>query len=267
MIHVGMISALGRMRDVDPKQVEALAESIKEVGLLNPITVYKCQIIRNGLSVDGFGLVAGAHRLEACKRLGWSEVPAVVVELDDLDRIIAECDENLCASKLTAAELAMFTAKRKEAYEAKHPETRPTNEGGEGRAAATRRQLGDDIAPRFTADTAAKTGKSERAVQRDAERGEKISTAALAMVKGTALDTGAYLDKLKSVPQAKQPAKVQADLAELNRPKAKPAAPVAVQEPQDDYEVMERQVAALMAAWNRAGADARAEFLTRIGAA
>lgn len=37
-----------------------------------------------------------------------------------------------------------------------HPETRPTSEGGEGRRRETRRQLGDDTADRFTADTAAK---------------------------------------------------------------------------------------------------------------
>jgi hypothetical protein len=65
--------------------------------------------------------------------------------------------------------------RRKDAYEALHPETKPTSEGGRGRNNATRRQLGDDIANRFTSDTAAKTGQSERAIQRDAERGEKIS--------------------------------------------------------------------------------------------
>lgn len=34
--------------------------------------------------------------------------------------------------------------------EAVHPETRPTSDGGGGRNNATRRQLGDDIADRFT---------------------------------------------------------------------------------------------------------------------
>ncbi|MGP2491064.1 hypothetical protein ACTDI4_05485 [Mesorhizobium sp. PUT5] len=42
-------------------------------------------------------------------------------------------------------------------------------------------------ADRFTADTAAKTGQSERAVQRDAERGTKISERVLSMLKGTPL--------------------------------------------------------------------------------
>jgi hypothetical protein len=43
-----------------------------------------------------------------------------------------------------------------------HPETKPTKAGGRNR-----RQGGDDVA-RFTADTAAKTGKPERTIQRDA---------------------------------------------------------------------------------------------------
>jgi hypothetical protein len=61
----------------------------------------------------------------------------------------------------------MFTARRKQAYEALHPET------VNGQNQHTRvRQVGEPSpeppADRFTADTAAKTGQSERKVQRDA---------------------------------------------------------------------------------------------------
>jgi len=68
-----------------------------------------------------------------------------------------------------AAEYSAAIARRKELYEALYPETRPTGEGGEGRRKETRRQLGDESPDRFTADTAAQTGKSERTVQRAAE--------------------------------------------------------------------------------------------------
>lgn len=60
--------------------------------------------------------------------------------------------------------------RRKRIYEAMHPETKATSDGGGGRHNATRRQLGDDIADRFTSETAKVTGKSERSVQRDAQR-------------------------------------------------------------------------------------------------
>lgn len=39
----------------------------------------------------------------------------------------------------------------------------------------------------FADDAAAKTGVSKRTVQANAERGEKVTPAALAMVKGTSL--------------------------------------------------------------------------------
>lgn len=252
MIDVGFISTLGRMRDPDAKRVAALANSIKEVGLINPITVYSCQIIRNGEPVMGYGLIAGGHRLEAVKTLGWREVPAIVLDLGEQQRIIAECDENLCVAELSPSDRAMFTSRRKEAYEVLHPEAK---HGGDRKSSS---QLGDlNEAPRFTADTANKTGQSERAVQRDAERGNKVSPAALAMVRGTKLDTGVYLDTLKSIPVEKQTEAVRRDLA---APKPFRVA----DEPDTDEAAVERQIAALMAAWNRAGPDARAEFLERI---
>ena len=105
----------------------------------------------------------------------------MVVDLNDDDRIIAECDENLCGTKLTASEQAMFTAKRKEAYLNKHPET------AHGKATADK----EENISSFDRDQAEKTGVTARKVRMDAARGEKVTPAALAMVKGTSLDTGA----------------------------------------------------------------------------
>ncbi len=53
----------------------------------------------------------------------------------------------------------MFTARRKEAYEALHPETKFEARPGRGGKC---RQVGDnsEAADRFTADTAAKTGEN-----------------------------------------------------------------------------------------------------------
>ena len=257
MIHVGFISTLGRLRDVDPAQVKALAESIEEVGLINPITVYPREIIRNGQPVEGYGLVAGAHRLEAVKSLGWQEVPAIVVDLDDDDRIIAECDENLCGSKLTASEQAMFTATRKEAYLRKHPET------AHGKASPGK----EDNLSSFDRDQSEKTGVDPRTVRRNAERGEKVTPAALAMVKGTSLDTGAFLDKLKKIKPDNQCDYVQRELDKLRAPKPQKKAAAHAPDPDDDYSVREKHVTALMNAWNKAGKEAREQFLERIGAA
>lgn len=200
LIETASINTGSRIRSIGEEQVNSLMNSIAEIGLLNPVTVYETD--------GGFGLIAGAHRLEACKRLGLVEIPAQVVTLSELDRQIAECDENLCAPHLTPAERAEFTARRKEAYEAKYPETKNGVIGALARHAPAK--LADAS---FTADTAAKTGVSERKVQRDAEIGMKISDRALSAVKRTTLDTGVFLNELKEVPAKEQVAFVKRRLA------------------------------------------------------
>jgi hypothetical protein len=67
-------------------------------------------------------------------------------------------------------------------------------------------------AERFTAATAKTLGRSERAVQLDAERGEKIAPDVLDRVAGTHLDKNRYLDELKGLPHKEQRERVGADL-------------------------------------------------------
>ena len=75
------------------------------------------------------------------------------------------------------------------------------------------RQLGDsEKALRFSADTAAATGMSERSIQRAAERGEKISEEALELIRGTELDTGVFLDEIKDLPPEDQLERVTTEL-------------------------------------------------------
>lgn len=66
-----------------------------------------------------------------------------------------------------------MTAKRKAAYLAKHPETAHGAVGCAGRK--------DDKLSSFADDAASKTGMDKRTVQRNAERGEKVTPGALAM--------------------------------------------------------------------------------------
>jgi ParB-like chromosome segregation protein Spo0J len=60
-----------RRRDLDPVTVEAIAESILEVGQQTPISVR-----RDG---ERFVLVNGLHRLEACRALGEETITAIIV--------------------------------------------------------------------------------------------------------------------------------------------------------------------------------------------
>ena len=77
--------------------------------------------------------LAGLHRLEACRALGWATIPVTVVATDTLRNELAELDENLVRRQLTALQEADALAWRKELYEALHPETRSrTITGGPG---------------------------------------------------------------------------------------------------------------------------------------
>ena len=167
--------------DARPRGLEALsalADSIDQVGLIQPIRVRRVG--------ERYEVVAGSHRLQACDLLGWSAIPCIVVDDDDLRAELAMIDENLVRTELSSAERAKQTARRKAIYTELHPET--THGGNlEGAGVAN---FATPETPSFAKATARFTGKSERAVRLDAERGEKISPEALDLVQGTRLDKG-----------------------------------------------------------------------------
>ena len=61
-----------RRATLDPKVVDAIAESILEIGQQTPVLVR-----RDG---DRFVLVEGLHRLEACKKLGEDTIFGFLVQ-------------------------------------------------------------------------------------------------------------------------------------------------------------------------------------------
>jgi hypothetical protein len=96
-------------RPADPAAVERLKASIEAVGLRTPITVRFAQEIdqETGEVEDHCYLVTGRHRLEACRQLGMSMVPAYAMENgDELDAQLWEISENLHRAELTVQERA-----------------------------------------------------------------------------------------------------------------------------------------------------------------
>jgi ParB family chromosome partitioning protein len=173
-----------RRRALDPVKVDDLAASIRRVGLRHPITVtpmFEGDVeagFRRGKKVyaDQMRLVAGLHRLEAVKKLGWRTIPvSVIPHRYPLHCELWEIDENLARAELTELERGEHLADRKAIYEQLHPETK----AGAAQALGMNRALGNDVsdklAPTFTADTAAKTGLSQRAIERAIHRAENIT--------------------------------------------------------------------------------------------
>lgn len=72
--------------------VGALAESIRDVGLIHPITLRP--------SDDGYDVVAGFRRLRAVKKLNWQFVPANVVAADAARARMLNLAENLARKDL-----------------------------------------------------------------------------------------------------------------------------------------------------------------------
>lgn len=195
-------------RALDETNISGLVDSIGAVGLINPIRVRA-----NG---DGFEVIAGSHRFEAARRLGLVEITCIVVDDDDLHAELAMIDENLCRAELSPTDRARQTARRKAIYLELHPET-AQHVAGAIASNAAQGNASANLAPAFTADTAKATGQSERSVQRDAERGEKVIDEVLDLIRGTKLDTGTYLDKLKKLDPNDQVSAAKRDLALLRK--------------------------------------------------
>ena len=71
----------------DPGGLKELANSIRELGVLQPITVRRVK--------GGYELVAGERRLRAARMIGLAEVPCIVTEADDQKSSLMSLVENL----------------------------------------------------------------------------------------------------------------------------------------------------------------------------
>lgn len=109
---------------LEAEGIEALAASIEEIGLINPIVVRKLE--------EGYELIAGTRRCHAFMMLGRETIPAKVVEQDTREAAMLQYSENFHRQDLnpvqnarmlkfmleelgySTAELAKFCNKSKE---------------------------------------------------------------------------------------------------------------------------------------------------------
>jgi ParB-like chromosome segregation protein Spo0J len=188
-------------RVLEQAKVDAIADSMHRIGLQTPITVYQ-------IDNDEFELGVGLHRHAAAKSLSWPKILCRVVQMDDLSRQLWEIDENLCRAELNGLERGEHLAARKRIYEQKYPETRNVNErGGPGRGHKT---VAESAPVSFTADTATKTGLSERTIQQSIRRAENIVPQVRDVIRDMPeiADKGVELDALAKVPPERQAAVV-----------------------------------------------------------
>jgi len=85
-------------REFDVADLAELETSLASSGLLQPITVR-----RRG---DAYELIAGERRLRAAANIGWTEIAAIIRDLDDQTMLVLALVENLQRSNLNAVEEA-----------------------------------------------------------------------------------------------------------------------------------------------------------------
>lgn len=159
-------------RDTNENGVRELAKSIADIGLLNPITV-----------TPDHTLIAGSHRLEAAKLLGWAEVECTVCKVSGLLAELAEIDENMVRTNLSPIEFGDLLLKRKQIYETLHPETK---NGGDRRSEEIRTsKCRSDTVKSFVKDTADKLGVSPRTVERQIQIAKNLTPEAKGIIQSS----------------------------------------------------------------------------------
>lgn len=116
------------------EDLDGLVESIKEVGVIEPIVLGR-----------GGEVISGRRRLTAARLAGLKRVPVVQMKGRAIDQQIAECDANLEVLPLGKLEFDELLLIRKQLYEKKHPESRRGKAGGtrsDGFAKVTAKRLG-----------------------------------------------------------------------------------------------------------------------------
>lgn len=96
-------------QDFDPDEIQRLADSIVEHGLLQPVVVRRVD--------DHYQLIAGERRLRAARQAGWVEVPVNVIEADDRQSAELAIIENLQRKDLSALEKAASFQRYLEQYD------------------------------------------------------------------------------------------------------------------------------------------------------
>ena len=81
------------------EKIEELARTIHTHGVIQPIVI-------RSVGEKAYEIIAGERRYRAMKSLGWTEVPAIVRELDDKETASIALIENLQREELTAIEEA-----------------------------------------------------------------------------------------------------------------------------------------------------------------
>lgn len=248
-----------RARPVDEEHALAIAASMAERGLINPITVRPTPAANGGKTP--YTLVAGGHRHRAAELNQWEEIDVIVVSADAAEAQLLEISENLYRNELSKLDRAIFVMKFREVYEEKFGKInpnggRPQKQGNDYPVIfAHGRELSERVQERlgFGAETyklVTRIGRKLHPALRQAVRGTDIENDQKALLKLAAMpetQQAGIAAALKFEPDLKK-------VLDMDKPaKAQPDADTLA------FEALKR-------GWEKASEDVRALFLQHIGA-
>ena len=204
-----------------------------------------------------YRLVAGAHRLAACKLAGQAEIEAFVVSGTEVELRRAEILENLARNELSALERAQFLAELKRLFQEANPDAK---HGGN----RTKKQ--DAKLASWYADVVLRSERGLRTIKRDTAIGARLSHAAAEMMRGTDFeDNQRELEALSKLEPATQK-KVAAILTDSKNPAPSVAFARKIVEGHTapNLSLEEKQFQILVKAWERTNQKARTQFKKHI---
>jgi len=253
-IHIGE-----RARPVDEDHALAIAASMAERGLINPITVRSTPATNKGKTP--YTLVAGGHRHRGAELNQWSEIDALVVEADAAEAQLIELSENLFRNELSALDRGLFVVKFREIFEEKHGKIQ---RGGDQKSKdhdgpsifAPGKQLSERVQERL--------GIGLTTYKRATQIGLKLHPALRQAVRGTEAENDQkLLLKLASMPDSEQAAIAGAMKVEPNVYNA-----ISIMKPEPPkVDPDKAALARLISAWDGASPEVRAQFRVHMDAA
>ncbi|WP_457650966.1 ParB/RepB/Spo0J family partition protein [Profundibacter sp.] len=167
------VAVENRLRPISESGVQSVMASVEALQLLKDEIIVRQVRHQGGRLI----LVAGAHRLEACRRMG-RKVPAKIYDCSDDWARMMELDDNLAGAELGALDSAVFLAERKRLFEKLHPEMA---QGGFRGNQHTGNLVPDIVS--FTTSTAEKFGLSERQIHRLVAAGSNLLPEEIALLR------------------------------------------------------------------------------------
>ncbi len=244
-----------RARPIDEDHAQAIAASMAERGLINPITV-RSTPARKGTP---YTLVAGGHRFRGAMINEWTEIDAIIVEADAVEAQLLELSENLYRNELSALDRAIFVMKFREVWEEKNGKI---ERGGDRRSKghddplifSNGRELANRVKERF--------GFAEKTYKRTIQIARNLHPALRQAVRGTAAETDQ--SKLLKLARLSADDQLRAALA-LNEDRDVKHLFALIKGSKSATDPQEGLFFKLVGAWDAADDDTRRRFLDHIG--